>query len=180
MRRRPRNRAADVIRQRDHRLDVKLATRDLTITVMARDLPACFDLGEHRYARRVVAENIERVFARMQTRLAHFDFTRVFVGLTNLILIASALHGGVESLVCRDDLGGLRSGLRGFLRTHQPSPLLNPPVLMPPSSLFLSLSRDGACSLLDGTSESDDSFPRSEVRHLDPIRIFFAALTSRS
>jgi hypothetical protein len=35
-------------------------------------------------------------------------------------------------------------------------------------------------SLLDGTGESEDSFPLTEVSPPDPIRIFRAALTSRS
>src|SRR3984885_12882751 len=35
-------------------------------------------------------------------------------------------------------------------------------------------------ALLGGISPYDDSFPHMEVRHLDPIRIFRAALTSRS
>ena len=33
---------------------------------------------------------------------------------------------------------------------------------------------------LGGISQDDCSFPRTEVRHLDPIRIFRAAFTSRS
>jgi hypothetical protein len=41
-------------------------------------------------------------------------------------------------------------------------------------------SRRRLRSLLGGTGESGDSFPRTEVKHLDPIRIFRAALTSRS
>src|ERR1700687_45948 len=35
-------------------------------------------------------------------------------------------------------------------------------------------------ALLGGTSQAEDSFPRTEVRHLDPIRIFRAAFWSRS
>src|SRR5476649_761367 len=54
-----------------------------------------------------------------------------------------------------------------------------PPVLMPPPWLFLSLPRelDRRCSAESARAKTRS---RREVRHLDPIRIFRAALTSRS
>jgi hypothetical protein len=55
------------------------------------------------------------------------------------------------------------------------------PVVMPPSAERLILPRADAMSGLGGRSAGDDSFPLTEVPHLDPaLRMFRAALTSRS
>jgi len=103
---------------------MQFATGDLAVIAVMRYLPACFDLGEHiAFARRVVDEHIERVLARVKTRLTSFHVAVMLVRLTDLELIATTLHVHVEAFVGGDRARFSRRRLvhlsRFLLRGHQ-------------------------------------------------------------
>jgi hypothetical protein len=93
--------ATDVIRQRDHRLDVQLSTRDLAVLGVTRDCAARFYFREHRGSGRVVSENIERVLARVETRRACFDWAAVLERIADLELVSTTLHIQIEPFIGR-------------------------------------------------------------------------------
>jgi hypothetical protein len=60
---------------------------------------AAFHFCEPGLARRIVAEHIERVFAKMESLLADFDLSVVLILATELELKTAASQVFVESLV---------------------------------------------------------------------------------
>jgi hypothetical protein len=98
MRGHPGNSAPDVIRKRNHGFDVQLSARDLAVIGVRGNNSAGLDLREQRHAWRVVAENIERVFAGVKSSLARLDFAIMLEGLANFELVTATLHVRVETL----------------------------------------------------------------------------------
>ena len=80
---------------------------------MTRELAALRDASEAAGAGAVVAQHMQRMFACVKPALAGGDIARVFIGLADFVLKATAPEILVEPLVRDDRLDGL--GRRLFL-----------------------------------------------------------------
>jgi hypothetical protein len=71
---------------------------------MFGDLPGPFDGMKNTFTRRVIAKNVQRIFAKMESRLAGHSGTLVDVFFPSLVLVSTTPHILVKTLIPCDCL----------------------------------------------------------------------------